>query len=165
MIKRAIFILLACVGFQSSAYAEPFSERDFYIGGGFSSNSLDGFDDATGYQIFGGMDLPFSWAGAKHTVELGYMDSGDFDFDAIFFGIPISTSVSASGIWGSYDLSWNVAKNVNLFTRLGFDAGDDDGIMYGAGAEFFFDAPVTLKVEIVKRENIDSLQFNVSYPL
>lgn len=165
MIRKFALILLACFGFQSAAVAQDAMSNDFYIGGGVGINKLDQFDDATGYQIFGGMSLPFSWAEASHSVEVGYMDSGDFDLTVIILGIPITSTATASGIWGSYNLTWAPSENVNLLARLGYDAGDDDGLLIGGGVEFKFNAPVTARLEFVQRRNIDSIQLNVVYPL
>lgn len=165
MFRKIALTLLASIGFQSAAFAQDSMNNELYIGGGVAINKLDPFDDATGFQIFGGMSLPFSWANASHSAELGYMDSGDFDFTATILGIPVTTSASVSGIWASYNLNWSMSENVNLLARVGYDAGDDDGVLVGGGVEFKFNSPFKARVEFVKRQNVDSIQLNVTYPL
>lgn len=169
MTRHIIFLILICIGFQSSALAagkRGVSQSDFYIGGGFGSNSLSGFDDATGFQFFGGYKLPIDLANATHSVEVGYMDSGDFEETIVipFFGT-ISAKADAKGLWGTYTFIWPASDVVSLIARGGLDLGDDDGLMIGGGVEFNFDAPVTLRLELVQRDNIDSLQLNVAYQL
>lgn len=168
--KRALILAsLLIFGIQMNATAaETQSSRisdDFYVGAGLSSNSLTGFDDATGFQIFGGYILPFRVGGATHSVEVGYMDSGDFEETILFLGIPFEIDESAEGLWGTYTFNKPLADNVNLIARGGFDIGDDDGLMLGIGFEFDFDAPIKLRTEFVQRDNVDSLQLNVVYAL
>lgn len=179
MIRKIIFLMLIGIGIQSNALAagqQGISQGDFYIGGGFSSNSLSGgtvvggslvggWDDAIGYQFFGGYKLPVDLANASHSVEVGYMDSGDFDSSYISGGTLIKTTQSASGLWGTYTFIWPASDVVSLIARGGLDIGDDDGLMLGGGVEFNFDAAVTLRLEMVIRDNIDSLQVNIAYQL
>lgn len=179
MTRKLIFLILICIGIQSSALAagnQGISKGDFYIGGGFSTNSLGGgvviggsvvggWDDAIGFQFFGGYKLPIDLADASHSVEVGYMDSGDFDSSYISGGTTIKASQSASGLWGTYTFIWPASDVVSLIARGGLDIGDDDGLMIGGGVEFNFDAAVTLRLEMVVRDNIDSLQVNVAYQL
>jgi|GEM_PF-7134848 len=42
---------------SGAALAQGPDLGDFYVGGGFSNNELSHFDDATGFQFFGGYNL------------------------------------------------------------------------------------------------------------
>lgn len=179
--KRSIVLaFVICTGISFSSFAaqqksQSISQEDFYIGAGFSSNSVNtrGFDDATGYQIYAGYNLPLEFAGATHTVEVGYMDSGDFESSYLGinpvdpFGPLITYKVkeNVTGLWGTYTFIYPLSDNVSVVARGGLDIGDDDGLMLGAGFEFSFDAPVKLRLELVDRSDTRSLQFNVVYAL
>ena len=143
-------ILIAAVLSAVSANALA---GDIYAGGGISSNSVSGLsNDETGFQFFVGFDLKGVNLGkARMAVEAGYMDSGDF-----------GGGRSVDGLWGTGVMFVPVANNVDLIGRLGFDIGDDDGVMFGVGMGFAFNKTMQLRGEYVIRDNIDSLQANIA---
>ncbi|MDH5737390.1 MAG: hypothetical protein OEZ23_03720, partial [Gammaproteobacteria bacterium] len=67
----------------ASSRANTVSNDEFYMGVGLGSNSASGWDDASGYQIFGGYNLSVKGWNAQHSVEFGYMDSGDFEYSIL----------------------------------------------------------------------------------
>ena len=133
---------------------------DLYAGGGLSSNSADGLNgNATGFQIFLGYDLKGVKLGkANVAVEVGYMDSGDFD--VCYFGF--CASDSATGLWATGVVLVPVANQLDFIGRLGLDFGDDDGLMFGVGLGYAVDKKIQLRGEYVIREDIDSLQANIA---
>ncbi len=140
--------------------AESLDTRKIYFGAGFGYNDInDRFydDNAVGFQVFAGMPLPVKTENVKLSVELGYMDSGNFDRSS-----PFSSTAKANGLWGTAvaELPLN-NNNVSLLGRLGLDIGDDDGIMIGAGVGFAMSQSMDLRLEYVIRDHIDSLQVNL----
>ena len=134
---------------------------DLYAGGGLSSNSVDGYNgNATGFQFFLGYDLKGVKLGkANVAVEVGYMDSGDFD-DCYF--VYRCASGSATGLWATGVVFVPVATQLDFIGRLGLDFGDDDGLMFGVGLGYAVDKKIQLRGEYVIREDIDSLQANIA---
>ncbi|WP_231878225.1 hypothetical protein, partial [Oleiphilus sp. HI0117] len=129
--------------------------------GGLGMNSLSGFDDAMGFQVFGGYrfdDNLIKVDKVKLAVEAGYMTSGDFDFR---FG----GSVSADGIWAATVADYAVNEQVSGLLRLGLDFGDDDGLLMGFGGEYRVDHNIAVRGEYVIRDNVNSLQVNIVYGL
>jgi hypothetical protein len=156
--KKKIAALGFALSFASgSALAQGFNQDNLYAGAGIGLNSVSGLDDAIGIQIFGGYKLnmvnldPIALA-----VEVGYMDTGDFEAGGMNVG-------SASGLWATAVANYPVSPEVNLLGRLGLDFGDDDGLMLGVGAGFRLSPELQLRGEYVIRDNIDSLQANVVY--
>ena len=133
-----------------------FQDGQIYAGGGISNNSVSGFsEDGTGFQIFGGYGLGYSFGGNTTTaVEVGYMNSGDFG----------SADNSAQGLWSTGVLALPIEK-VEFLLRAGFDFGDDDGLMVGAGVDYPLNDQFNIRVEFVNRDNINSFQFNFAYQL
>jgi len=148
-------LLLLLASGAAAAEKQLLDTSKVYFGGGISSNDLSGFDKATGFQFFGGYKLDYKLGTGALGVELGYMDSGEFDSA---FG-----STEAKGIWATAVGAWPVSRNVNIIARLGFDFGDDDGLMLGGGVGYSVAKNLDLRGEYVIRDNIDSLQFNVVY--
>lgn len=136
-----------------------FQQEYLYIGGGLGINSLSGFDDAIGWQIFGGYELPYMIGDVKTAVEVGYMNTGEFEMATPFF--PIKTE--AKGLWATGVVSYPVDQQFDLIGRLGLDLGDDDGLMLGAGAGFNINDEMQIRAEYVIREDIDSLQASFVY--
>lgn len=143
--------------------------QGIYIGGGISSNDLDGWsDNATGGQFFAGFDLDMINLGSvKSAVEVGYMDSGDWEEDICYtyFGITqcATAKTSAKGAWANYVGSVDFTPAVSGIARAGFDFGDDDGFMFGAGLGFKATQQLEIRGEYVVRDHIDSLQANLVF--
>lgn len=157
-------VVLGVALFSAAGLAQA---QGVYIGGGLSSNELDGFsgDNATGYQVFAGYDLDMIKLGAvKSAVEVGYMDSGEFE---TCVSLPFLGNVcgkdNATGVWANYVASVDINQSVSVLGRGGLDFGDDDGFMYGVGLGFKPAKQLEIRGEYVVRDTINSLQANVVY--
>jgi len=151
---------------QSSKASSTFQDH-LYVGGGLSRNDLGSFDDATGYQFFAGYNLGYKIGeiGASTAVEIGYMDSGDFDQNVFvpIFGQDARFTYSAKGLWATSLLRLPLNSTVDLIGRAGIDIGDDDGFMFGGGIEFNASKQWGVRLEFVSRDEVDSLQANFVY--
>jgi len=162
-ISRMMVVALVAVGFSSAASAQlakNFDQRRLFFGGGVSSNSADGTDNhPTGFQLFGGYNFGEFAPKFQLDAEVGYMDSGKFKVNNPLGGG--SVSGSAKGLWATGLVRYMVAPQWELIGRLGYDFGDDDGLMFGVGAGYILNPHWKLRGEYVVRDNINSLQFNV----
>ena len=50
-----------------------------------------------------------------------------------------------------------------MLARVGFDFGDDDGVLLGTGLQYKFTTKVAMRMEYVARQNVNSLQANVLF--
>ena len=159
MKKIVGLIVLTSFGMSVSAtaLAEAFDSKRIYVGGGLGFNSLPGFGSARGVQVFGGYALKSKLNEDISTaLEIGYMDSGNFDdFNNTF------NAGDATGVWIAAVESVQLTRKVDMLARFGFDFGDDDGLLLGAGMQYKFDTKVALRTEYVAREHVNSLQVNV----
>jgi hypothetical protein len=155
MKKVAGFIALMTLAMSASA--EGLDANRFYVGGGFAFNSLPAAGSAVGFQLFGGYDLNFKINDDISTaLEIGYMDSGNFDH---YYNS--ASSDDAKGVWLSAVESVPLSNKVDMLVRLGYDFGDDDGLMLGSGLEYKFDTKVAFRMEYVARDHINGLQANL----
>lgn len=148
--------------------AGTFDTDKLYLGGGLSSNHLSGWDDALGFQLFAGIPLNLNTGSVKSAVEVGYMDSGEFEQSYSYFcGLPTlcrgTYGDNVTGIWANYVASIPLAKSVQGIGRIGLDFGDDDGLMVGAGLGFNVSPQLDLRTEYVARDHVKSLQLNLAY--
>ncbi len=137
---------------------QPLLDRNlFSIGVGISSNSIDtrknDEDDEIGFQFFGAYDLTEVnlMEGVNSSVEFGLMDYG-FKRDS-------------TGVWATYTVDGIISGDLGWLARAGFDIGDDNGLMFGAGLGFIVDEKSELRFEYVARDEVDSWQFNFLYHL
>jgi len=156
-VSRVIAVALVAAGLSSVASAQKFDNRRLFFGGGFAQNSVSNFDNATGFQIFGGYNFPELARKFSVDAEAGYMDTGNFKRTAP------TVETKFKGVWGSGVARYMVAPQVELLGRLGYDFGDDDGVMYGIGAGYIVSKNLKLRLEYVVRDSVDSLQFNVVF--
>jgi len=163
---RKLTIVLSLL-FSSLVQADLLDKNKFYVGAGFGSNSIDEFDDASGYQLFVGYDLDYKLGQFSTAIELGYMDSGDFDYNLNVPGNPtnISGSIEAGGVLATGLAKYKIHNDISFLGRLGFDFGDDDGAMYGVGIDYKLSPSLDLRGEYVLRNEIDSLQVNIVFHL
>ena len=56
-----------------------------------------------------------------------------------------------------------LTSKTDMLARLGFDFGDDDGFLLGAGMQYKFTTKVAMRMEYVARQNVNSLQANVLF--
>ena len=140
------------------AQAEGLDAKRFYAGGGLGFNNAPGFGSARGFQFFAGYDFNFKLNEDISTaVEIGYMDSGNFKQ---FNGVSAS---DATGFWASAVESVPLSSKTDMLVRLGYDFGDDDGLLLGAGMQYKFDTRVAFRMEYVARENVNGLQANLLF--
>ena len=154
-VSRVIAVALVAAGLSSVASAQGFDNRRLFFGGGLAQNSVSNFDNATGFQIFGGYNFPELARKFSVDAEAGYMDTGKFKRGAV--------ETKAKGLWGSGVARYMVAPQVELLGRLGYDFGDDNGLMYGIGAGYIVNKNLKLRLEYVIRDTVDSRQFNVVF--
>ena len=135
------------------------NKSDVAIGVGIANNEIDrpffGDEDETGFQFFAGIDLRKVnlMEGVNTSVEFGYMDYG---FDG---------GGNSGGLWATGVVDGTISGSFGWLGRLGFDFGDDDGFMFGAGVKLDLNSKTELRGEYVVRDNIDSLQLNLYYHL
>jgi hypothetical protein len=155
MKKVAGFIALMTLAVGASA--EGLDASRFYLGGGFSANNLAGVGSSRGYQFFGGYDLNTKINDdISSALELGYMNSGKFErYDS-------STRYDdATGLWFTAVESAPLSRKTDMLVRIGYDFGDDDGLILGTGLQYKFDTKVAFRMEYVARDHIDGLQANL----
>src|SRR6266571_2539307 len=145
-VARVIAVALVAAGLSSVASAQKFDNRRLFFGGGLSQNSISNFDNATGFQIFGGYNFPAIVRNFYVDAEAGYMDTGKFKRS-----FPVGTvETKAKGVWGSGVARYMVAPQWELLGRLGYDFGDDNGVMVGIGGGYIVNKNLKLRVEYVK---------------
>lgn len=158
---KKIVGLFALMSFVMSApmvaLAEGIDTKRIYVGGGLGFNSLPDVGSARGFQFIGGYQFKTKLNDdISSALEIGYMDSGNFDR----LNGSLSTG-DATGAWIAMLESVPLTRKVAVLGRLGYDFGDDDGLLLGAGMQYKFDTKVALRTEYVAREHINSLQVNV----
>ncbi len=157
---RVMALALIAMVFSSAAAGQGFERFDLrrlFFGAGVSQNKVSGFDNGTGFQVFGGYNFLRIAPNFYVDAEAGYMDTGKLKTAGF--------STKANGPWTTGVARYLVAPNVELIGRAGYDFGDDDGFMFGLGAGYIVNKNLKLRLEFVARDNVDSLQFNaVFYP-
>lgn len=155
--NMAIMTLFLAIAAIPSHAAELDTDR-FYGGGGIGHNELNG-DSAFGYQVFAGYHFPSGDGNVIPAIEVGYWDSGNIDVET-----PAGDrTVDATGLWATGLLTVPVADRLSLLGRAGYDFGDDDGLMAGGGLGYDLNSRVSLRGEVVVRDDTDSLQMNAVY--
>jgi len=152
---RAAAIGLIGMALSSVALAQGFDTNKLFFGAGVSSNDVSGSDSATGFQIFGGYGFGEVTRNVFIDAEVGYMDTGNMSRPG--------GNVKAKGLWASGVGRLMVAPSVELIGRLGFDFGDDDGLLAGIGAGVLLTKKFKLRLEYVQRDNVNSVQFNIVF--
>jgi len=156
-------LALIAMVFSSAAAGQGFERFDLrrlFFGGGLSQNSISNFDNATGFQVFGGYNFLRIAPNFYVDAEAGYMDTGKFKSS---FPLAGAVETKAKGLWGSGVARYMVAPQVELLGRLGYDIGDDDGVIFGGGVGYIVNKNLKLRLEYVVRDTVDSLQFNVVF--
>ena len=159
MMKKVMSVLVLML-LASTANAEgAIDAKRIYVGGGLGFNSLPGFGSATGFQFIGGYEFATKINDdITSSLEIGYMDSGDFD------RYNSSTNANAAkGAWMAMVESVPLTAKTDVLARLGFDFGDDDGFLLGTGVQYKFTTKVAMRMEYVARQNVNSLQANVLF--
>lgn len=154
-ISRMMVVVLVAMGFASVASAQGFDERRLFFGAGLGANSVSGSAHALGAQVFTGYNLREIAPKFSIDAEAGYMDSGKFKKDGNTVGD------SAKGLWATAVPRYMTTPQLELLARVGYDFGDDDGVMVGIGGGYIVNKNLKLRLEYVSRDHIDSVQFNL----
>jgi len=154
---RLMALGLAAMVFSSAATAQGFDLRRLFFGGGLSVNTVSGSDDGSGFQAFGGYNFPAIARNFYVDAEAGFMDTGKLEVRCPQ-GI---CDAKAKGPWANGVLRYLVTPSVELIGRAGVDFGDDDGLMVGIGAGYIIGAHLKVRFELVQRDDVSSIQFNV----
>lgn len=162
MKKTSVLALFLTVLFPGLTFAHCVNHK-YYAGAGMMINSYNHYDDATGFQLLGGycLDFNFNSPKAKTSIEVGYMDSGDFERTFNRGNTQITENRSFNGIWLSPLAEYKFDFKVHLLGRVGLDLGDDDGLLIGGGLGFNITKFAQLRAEYIVRDNVDSVQLNL----
>lgn len=157
----------AALVFSSSVMAE-FDMEKVYAGGGLAYNSLDvsGPDSAIGFQGFAGYNLSEIVEISDEiglSVELGWASSGDFE-QCVNFGFgETCASSSADGLLATGLVDYGINDEIKALGRIGFDLGDDDGLVFGFGAEYKINDQVSARAEYLIHDGYKGFQLNGVY--
>jgi hypothetical protein len=157
---RLIALALAAIVFSSAAAAQGFDLRRLFFGGGLSVNTVTGSDDGAGFQVFGGYNFPAVVPNLYVDAEAGYMDTGKLERKGCTSAF---CDAKANGLWATGVVRYLVTPSVELIGRAGVDLGDDDGLMIGMGAGYIVGSHFKLRFELVRRDDVTSVQFNVVF--
>lgn len=156
---RLMALALAAIAFSSAAAAQGFDLRRLFFGGGLSVNTVSGSDDGAGAQVFAGYNFPAIMRNLYVDAEAGYMDTGKLELKCA----QNVCDATAKGLWANGVLRYLVTPSVELIGRAGVDLGDDDGLMIGIGAGYIVGSHFKLRFELVQRDDVTSVQFNVVF--
>ena len=155
-----VFAVLAMlVHVEAQAEVQGVDAKQFYVGGGLGFNSLPGFGSATGFQLMGGYEFKTKLnEDITSALEIGYMDTGNFDHinNTGNFG-------DVNGVWVAMLGSVPLSRKTDMLARLGYDFGDDDGLLLGTGLQYKFTTKIAMRMEYVARQNVNALQANVLF--
>lgn len=159
---RLFAVACFALGMSGVDAAQGFNSKNVYAGAGLGYNSASGLDSAIGYQFFGGYTFGEVQPRLNLDAEVGYMDSGNMKVRscAPIIGCPEGR---AKGLWATGVARYSLSPRLELLGRAGFDFGDDDGFMFGLGLGFPMGKELSLRGELVERDHIESLQFNVVF--
>jgi len=154
---KKIIAVLAIMMMASSVSAEGVLDaKRMYVGGGLGFNSLPGYGSARGFQFIGGYEFEAKLnEDITSALEIGYMSTGDFSQ----YKGPSGGNVK--GLWAAMVESVPLTSKTDMLARLGYDFGDDDGFLLGAGMQYKFNTKLALRMEYIARQNVNSLQANV----
>lgn len=135
-------VALALFGSALSAQAQV------YVGGDLNTTSVDGWSDATSFGVYAGYDFNSNVA-----AEVAYRKLGTFDYDAGNESIKLNmTQVSAV-------VSLPLNDQFKVFGRVGYgflnvsgasSYNVDNGLIYGAGAQFNVTKNVGIRGEFTR---------------
>ena len=165
--KRGLFfsllMLISSAAVAANGSSITLQTSSFYIGGGLGFNTHGG-GSSVGYQFLGGYEFAAKLNGdISSAIELGYMDSDNFETKNLNTGSTTTSNQEAKGMWLDYVASYPIGNKVEGLARFGWDFGDDDGLMVGAGMAYNFNRNWALRSEYVVRPYTESFQFNVLY--
>src|SRR6266853_622985 len=116
-----------------------------------------GLSSVASAQKFDNRRLFFGGGLSQNSISNFDMDTGKFKRTAP------TIETKDKGVWGSGVARYMVAPQWELLGRLGYDFGDDNGVMVGIGGGYILNKNLKLRLEFVSRDKVDSLQFNVVF--
>jgi opacity protein-like surface antigen len=169
MLKAKQIIVLGMLVFTTGAASAHCMQNKYYVGAGMGINSTQDFTSSTaGYQIFAGYCLDFNFKSprSKTSVEVGYMDSGEFEKDQdIFANNPNRSSIvevnkSYSSVWLAGLAEYKFDNKMHIMGRLGLDVGDQTGVLFGGGVGYNVTKYAQIRAEYILHDEVDSFQLN-----
>jgi len=162
-----IFFLGLMVFFTGVVNAHCMKNK-YYAGAGMGINSTQNFDETAGYQMFAGycLDFRFNSPRSRTSVEVGYMDSGEFEGQYDTFGDNpnrsnvVTVNQSFSSVWLAGLAEYKFDSKMHIMGRVGFDVADQTGILFGGGAGYNITKYAQIRAEYVIHDEVDSFQLN-----
>lgn len=166
--KKSLLIIALLTSTSTLAADNIIKMSSLYAGGGLHNTSTSTGYSASGigFQAFVGYSLDEYIKFDEKldlAAEVGYSTvSLDYDINLGAFGTR-NSSVDISGLWTTAVAGYKLTDDIKALARVGFDLGDDDGFMFGAGAEYSINTKIAVRAEYVMRSNTDALQINAIY--
>ncbi len=140
-----------------------FNPQQLFFGGGLSLNDVSNSDTGVGAQIFGGYDFGQIAPNIGIDAEVGYMDTGKMTVHVDTPFGRLEGDARAKGLWAAAVGRLTLNPAFDLLGRLGYDFGDDDGLLFGIGVGYNVTRQAQLRLELVERDNVNSVQFNIRF--
>jgi opacity protein-like surface antigen len=147
-------VALALFGAALSAQAQA------YVGGDLNTTSVDGWSDSTSFGVYAGYDFNTNLAAEVAYRKLGSFDSG-----------PNTIKLNMTQVSAVVNLPLN--DQFKVYGRLGYgflnisgydSYNVDDGIIYGAGAQFNVTKKVGIRGEFTRiASDATQVTFGVNY--
>lgn len=163
--RFAIGVALSAVLAVSAgpALAQDYGLGQAYAGGGltftdFGQGNNDTLHEDFGFQGLGG----YNFGSILPAESLDVMAEGGFWWSDTSQG----NNNNVTGIWVNGVIAHRINQNWSALGRIGMDFDDDDGIMYGAGAEYHLPDVlhgVRFRGEMVNRDVSSSVQFTAIF--
>lgn len=153
LLLAGFFLLVTNPPVRAQSTSSSSFTDTIYAGYGINQNFLPGGNDGDGVQFLGGVRIPYSPVdiGMTPYFEVGHQtveETGDRQIE---------------GVWYSGVAQFELNRSLDGLFRLGYDAGDDEGFLWGTGGEYKFDRAWALRAEYVERETLFSIQLNAVY--
>lgn len=131
--------------------AAEFDPKKLHVGAGISHNVVDSpfggrSESAPGLSFFAGYELDNDWSQVKTSVELGFDKTDDFYSGA---------DSDIDGFWVAGVIEKDmpeIHQNLFVLARGGFDFGDDDGLLIGAGVGLHLTKHVDFRGEFINKD-------------
>lgn len=168
MLKGIPVVILGGMFIFTTTASAHCMKNKYYVGAGMGMNSAETYSTTAGYQFFAGYCLDFNFKSprSRTSVEVGYLDSGDFEKETdIFQNNPnrsqiVTVTESYSGLWFSGLAEYKFDNKMHIMGRLGLDVGDQTGILFGGGAGYNVTKYAQVRAEYVLHDEINSFQVN-----
>ncbi len=144
-------------------------KNNIYVGAGMGSYSLGSFDDSFSYQLVAGYNLDYKlkdYNEISFAVEAGYAQA---DWEKTVSGYVYTTrysykvSTEMSSFWGALVANYPINDKFTTGVSLGYDLGDDDGLMYGINGTYKVHPLFDVRADYLIRQNVNALTANVIY--